>query len=173
MPSHNKSYFEVVSLEKTLYFETFPLGTIAVSKIAAIVAFAGVILELWNPAYWLIPIYAVLYVLGFIYNIKLRAITCKYYGKTIHSKISKIFDRFPPKLEAEKITSESKALVAISVFSYILVLLPGVFFILIMVIIQNPSTTGQAILFLTIYVIALIVPSFILKKKILSGVCEI
>ncbi len=160
-------------MDKSIYYETYPLGSIAVSKISATIAFISVIIELWDIGYQLILIYSVLYVLGFFLNVKLRANMCKYYGKTIHSRIGKIIDRIPPKVDAGRITADSKSLVALSLFSSILVLLPIVFLIVILLVpVVVVDYQVRALVFTVIYIIALVLPSYIFKKKILSGVCE-
>ncbi len=160
-------------MEKAIYFETYPLGTIAVSKISAVIAYVSVFFEMFDNAYWLIPIYTVLYLLAFIYNVKLRAATCKYYGKTIHSKSGTFFQRFPPKIDENSASEGSNALTAVAILSYIVILFPAAVAIYLFIITPIEFLGLRVTITFAIYLIALIIPSFILKKKIVAGVCEL
>ncbi len=99
---------------------------------------------------------------------------CGYYGHTMHSSFGTFAKKFPPKFESDDPTTHSTALMVVSILSYVLILGPpfiGAFLAVVFTI--NPVEGNMLIptILVIIYVVALIYPSIILKKKIIPAVC--
>jgi hypothetical protein len=162
-------------MEKALYYQTYPLGIISISKLAAIIAFAvGIFGTIVLNVYYTL-VFLLLYAVALIYNIKFRAIMCGYYGATIHSKFGKFVQKFPPNVDPEKIQNSSGVLIFLAINSYIIMIFPAVGGIirLVQAIIASETITAIiAAIILLAYFSSLVVPSIALKKKIFPAFCE-
>jgi hypothetical protein len=161
---------------KTLYFQTYPLGIIDVSKLFALLALGtgiyGVYLVSYLISYWILVSYIAGYILMLIYNIKFRIATCGYYQRTTTSKFGKFAQKFPPKIDVENIEENSTNLFVISLLSFIIIVIPpfcGLIFV-----VFNPQITVILPLLADFggYVIFIVVPAIMLKKRILPAICK-
>ena len=155
--------------ERSLFFETYPLGIINVSKIFTFITLAIGIIMAYLLSPWYLIAYLVGYILVLIYNIKYREAMCGYYGKTIQSKFGKIAQKFPPAVNAQTLEQDSPILVVISILSIGIIILPTIGPIYLMII--NPTITGVIPALVIFYFVALLVPAAIFKRKIFPAYC--
>src|SRR6056297_2504326 len=162
-------------MEKALYYETYPLGITALSKVATFTALLvgalGTFLIHWAFGLG----YLISYFLLMAYQIKYRKFRCQYYGKTIHSRFGKILEKMPPELDEETLKESTSDLIILSIFAYIVILAPIIGAIARMIqIVQNAEEAEGLIaagVLVAIYCFSIIYPSFILKKEVFPAFC--
>jgi hypothetical protein len=156
--------------EQAVYYVTYPLGIIEVSKIFTFIALGTGILMAYLLSPWYLFVYLVGYFLVLIYNIKYRVALCGYYGKTIHSNFGNFAQRFPPKVDVDSVEQGSASLTIISVLSMVIIVLPT--FGLLNFTIANPiGNLPFAMTVILVYIFSIIIPGFIFKGKIFPAYC--
>jgi hypothetical protein len=153
---------------KTIYYETYPLGIWSVSKLCAIICLIIGIIGTITISIWYLIAFIILYWLAFSINIRYRCKMCEYYQEFCNNKIGltaqQIFNFLPE--------SDSMVIV-VSLISYIVIIFPIIGGIYVLITSMATGVNIYAIVFLVIYLIALIIPAYSLKKNYVAKYCNV